>query len=140
VQRHPVSRDIVHVDFQMIEADKPVDVELPLRLVGTPKGVKLGGILEHITREIEVRCLPRHILSSFDVNVEDLDVGDSISVEDIQTPNMEILTEQDRTIAACVAPTILAEPTTTEEEETPEGAAEGAEAGDEKEGDGDKSE
>lgn len=140
VQRHPVSRDIVHVDFQMIEADKPVHVELPLRLVGTPKGVKLGGILEHITREIDVRCLPRHIVSSFDVNVENLEVGDSISVEDIQIPDMEILTEQDRTIAACVAPTILAEPTTTEEEETPEGAAEGAAAGDEKEGDGDKSE
>lgn len=128
VQRDPVSREILHVDFQIIEEGKPVIVDLPLHLLGAPKGVKEGGILEHITREIEVRCLPRDIISHFDVNVEALEIGDSLSVEDLDVPSMEILTEPGRTIAACVAPTILAEPTVTEEAaEAEEEAAEGEE-------------
>lgn len=142
VQRHPVSRQILHVDFQMIEEGKPVTVDLPLHLVGIPKGVKEGGILEHITREIEVRLLPRDIVSHFDVDVEALEIGDSLSVEDLVVPNMEILTERDRTIAACVAPTVLTEPTAEAEGEEGEAeAAEGDEAkAEKKDEDGDKSE
>jgi large subunit ribosomal protein L25 len=136
VQRDPVSREVLHVDFQMIEEGKPVHVALPLHLVGIPKGVKLGGILEHITREIDVRCLPRYIVSSFDVNVEHLGIGDTISLADIEIPDMEVLTERDRTIAACVAPSVLVEPVAVVE-----GAVEGeaAPAEPKKEGDGDKS-
>lgn len=143
VQRHPVTRQILHVDFQMIEEGKAVTVDLPLHLIGIPKGVKEGGILEHITREIEVRVLPRDIVSHFDVDVEALEIGDSLSVEDLQVPNMEILTERDRTIAACVAPTVLAEPTAAEaeDEEGAEAAAEGdEEKAEKKDEDGDKSE
>jgi len=138
VQRHPVSREVLHVDFLMIEADKTVQVELPIHLVGAPRGVTEGGILEHITRAIEVECLPRDIVSHFDVDVSALEIGDSISVEDITVANMEVLTEKERTIASVVAPTILAEPTTDEEaegeegEEKPEGDEEKKEEGGEK--------
>jgi large subunit ribosomal protein L25 len=134
VQRDPITRDIVHVDFQRIKAGVPVTVRLPIALTGTPEGVKLGGILEFISREIDVKVLPRHVVGRFEVDVSELNVGDSLQVKDLDVPNMEILSEPERTIAVVVAPTVVAEPT-TEEEEAAEG--EGAEAA---EGEGEKDE
>lgn len=125
VQRDPITRDIVHVDFQRIKAGVPVTVGLPIALTGTPEGVKIGGVLEFISREIEVKCLPRHVMSRYEVDVSGLNIGDSLQVKDLEIPSMEILTEPGRTIAVVVAPTVVAEPT-TEEEEAAEG--EGAEA------------
>lgn len=118
VQRDPVSRAIIHVDFQMIEAGKPVDVVLPLHLTGVPVGVKLGGgILEHVTREIEVRCLPRNISGRFEIDVSALEVGDHLSVSDLTIPDVEILTDGSRTIALVAAPTVIEEPKAAEDEE-----------------------
>ncbi len=134
IQRDPVSRDIVHVDFLHISMDKPVQMTVPIVLVGMATGVKEGGILEHLTREIDVKCLPRDIPTSVEVNVEELDIGMSVHVRDLDMGNVEVLTEEDRTITIVVAPTVLAAADEGEE-------AEGEEAeGEEAEGEGEKEE
>jgi len=125
VQRDPVSREIVHVDFQRIEEGKPVNVVVPIVLKGQSAGVKLGGILEHLTREIDVRCLPRDIPGRWEVDISHLAIGDSLHVRDIVLPNMEVLTEADRVVCVVVSPTVeeVAAPAAAA---TAEGAAAGA--------------
>jgi large subunit ribosomal protein L25 len=136
VQRHPVSRDLVHVDFQHIDMNKPVTVGIVVHLLGEPEGVKnFGGILEHPSRELEVSCLPANIPSHIDVDVSHLMVGDSIHVSDLPSSGFEFLDEPGRVVVHVAAPTV--EKVVEEGEEGAEGAegegaegAEGAEAGD----------
>jgi large subunit ribosomal protein L25 len=68
-----------------------------------------GGILEHITRSIEIECLPTQIPPSIDIDVSALMIGDSVHVRDITVPNAEILSDEDVTIATVVPPTVLTE-------------------------------
>jgi large subunit ribosomal protein L25 len=110
VQYDPLSREIVHLDFQHISLTETVEVQVSVHLTGLAAGVKdAGGILEHIIRSIEVRCLPTAIPSSIDVDVTALNIGDSIHVRDLSVPEITILTDPDATIAIVVAPTIIEE-------------------------------
>jgi large subunit ribosomal protein L25 len=137
IQRDPVSREVLHVDFQRIKAGELVHVVVPLVLTGLPVGVKLGGgVLEFVTREIDVRCLPRDIPGRWELDVSNLDVGDSVLVSDIELPNMERLTEGRRVVAVVVSPTKMTETTDAEDEAAAAEAAEGVKVeGDEKKDD-----
>jgi large subunit ribosomal protein L25 len=85
-------------------------VRVGLRLVGTPVGVKDGGgILEHILRDVEVRCLPTAIPASIEVDVTSLNIGDSIHVRDLVVPDVTLLTDADSTVATVVPPTVMEE-------------------------------
>ena len=107
VQYDPLSRAIVHLDFQHISLTEQIEVEVVVRFVGIPVGVKDGGgILEHIARTLEVRCLPTAIPSSIDVDVTALAVGDNLHVRDIQAQGYTIITDGDVTVAAVVAPAV----------------------------------
>ena len=83
VQRHPVTGRLSHVDFMRVDPTHKVRVKVPIKLVGTPLGVKEGGILDFTHREIEVECLPNFIPAHIDVNVEHLLVGDSIRLDQV---------------------------------------------------------
>jgi large subunit ribosomal protein L25 len=110
VQYDPVTHDILHLDFQHISLTETIEVRVTVHLTGTPTGVKDGGgILEHILREIEVRCLPTAIPASIDADVSALNIGDSVHVRDLSVPNVTILTEADATIATVVPPTVMEE-------------------------------
>lgn len=110
VQYDPISHAILHLDFHHISLTETIEVEVSVRLIGIPTGVKDGGgILEHILRTVEVRCLPTAIPSSIDGNVEALNVGDSLHVRDLVVKDFEILTDTDTTIATVVAPTVMEE-------------------------------
>jgi large subunit ribosomal protein L25 len=110
VQYDPMTHGILHIDFQHISLTESVEVQVAIHLTGLAVGVKdAGGILEHIVRSIEVRCLPTAIPSSVDVDVSALNIGDSIHVRDLSVPNVTILTDRDATIAAVVAPTVMEE-------------------------------
>src|SRR5712692_2258702 len=62
IQRHPLRPDIIHVDFYEIKADEKVTLKVPVHLVGTPDGVRnAGGVLDQVTREVEIEVLPEHI-------------------------------------------------------------------------------
>lgn len=112
VQRDPISHDIIHLDFHHISLTEKVTVEVTVHLVGTPDGVKNGGgILEHITRTIEIECLPTQIPGHLEADVSALGIGDSIHVRDLVIANAEVLSDPDTTIATVVPPTVMTEPT-----------------------------
>jgi large subunit ribosomal protein L25 len=110
VQYDPISQNILHLDFHHISLTEEVEVNVVVRLQGLPAGVKDGGgILEHIVRELEVRCLPTAIPSSIDVDVSALNIGDSIHVRDVLVSNVTILSDLDATVATVVPPTVMEE-------------------------------
>jgi len=127
VQYDPLSRAILHLDFQHISLTEQIEVKVAIKLTGLAIGVKDGGgILEAILREIDVRCLPTQIPSAIEADVSNLAVGDSIHVRDLVVPNVTVLADPDTTIATVVPPTVM-------EEKAPEDAAAGATGGTEPE-------
>jgi large subunit ribosomal protein L25 len=139
VQRDPLSAEILHLDFQEVLLTDTVRVEVTVHLVGVAKGVKEGGgILEHITRNIEVECLATAIPSSIDVDVSALEVGDSLHVRDLSVQGVTILSDPDQTIATVVPPTVYEAPAPAEvaaaPSEEPEVIAKGKEEDEEEEG------
>lgn len=143
VQRDPVWGKILHVDFQHISLSKRITVKIPVRLVGTPVGVKdTGGILQHTFRELEISCLPTEIPQHIEVDVSHLKIGDSVHVRDLRLgESIQILVDPDLSVASVVPPTIIkegeleaaaevAEPEVITERKPEEGeeAEEGAEA------------
>ena len=110
VQYDPLTHNILHLDFQHISLTEMVEVEVTLHLIGIPVGVKDGGgILEHITRSVEVRCLPTAIPPAIDVDVSHLNVGDSVHVRELTVVDVQVLSDPDSTIATVGAPTVIEE-------------------------------
>ncbi|HEY2797722.1 MAG TPA: 50S ribosomal protein L25 [Thermoanaerobaculia bacterium] len=84
LQRHPVSRKPVHIDFVRVLMDVKVTVRVPIEVVGVAKGVKTDqGILDLVTREIEIECLPGNIPAHIAVDVTELGIGDAIRVAEL---------------------------------------------------------
>src|SRR2546425_7972502 len=105
IQRHPLRPDIIHVDFYEIKADEKVTLKVPVHLVGTPDGVRnAGGVLDQVTREVEIEVLPEHIPDRVELDVSALKIGDSLHTRDLSIPNAAILTGADLTIATVVPP------------------------------------
>ena len=103
--RHPVRPDIIHVDFYEIHADEKVTLKVPVHLVGTPDGVRnAGGVLDQVTREVEIEVLPEQIPDRVELDVTSLIIGRSLHVRDLNIPNATILTHGDLTIATVVPP------------------------------------
>jgi len=118
LQRDPVRGRPLHTDFYLVDLDKKVEVSVPIRLLGRPEGVELGGILDHPLREIELECLPRAIPESVDVDVGHLDVGQSIHVRDLDLPEgASVRTDINLAVASVIAPVAVEEPVVEEPEE-----------------------
>jgi large subunit ribosomal protein L25 len=100
-QIDPVRGRLIHADLTRLVKGQKIEVTVPLHLVGEPFGVKeKQGVLEQIIREIDVRCEPRDIPDSIDVDVTNLDVHDVLHISDIQVPaNVEILEDAETVIA-----------------------------------------
>ncbi|MFL5609047.1 MAG: 50S ribosomal protein L25/general stress protein Ctc [Gemmatimonadaceae bacterium] len=123
IQRHPFKKQILHVDFMELVAGEKVIVDIPLVFVGIPEGVRLSGaLLEQIVHSIEVNVDPSNIPNHIDVDVTDLAMGHSLHVRDLKLPEgLEVLTDEDTTICAVIAPRAVVE---EKPEEVVEGAAE----------------
>lgn len=122
VQQHPTSGKVMHVDFQYIRTDEKIRLEVPVLLKGNPRGVKdMGGILEHGLRQMAVRCMPRDIPDSIDLDVTELGIHDSLHVRDVigRYPNVEFLDDPGSTLAIVVPPKLEAEPVAVTTEEAP---------------------
>jgi len=106
LQRNPLNREPLHIDFQELVAGEKVDVSVPLRFVGTPEGVKTGGgILEEVMHQIEVRVDPSNIPDHIDVDVTALTIGHGLHISDIQLPaGVEVLDDPENTIATVTPP------------------------------------
>ncbi len=145
LQFDPITDKLVHFDLYGLRADEQVTMGIPINLIGTAKGVKDGGLVQQTLHEVEVKCFPKDIPEHIDVDISDLDVGDSIHVSTLNVPNIEILEEEDTTIVAIVPPTILKEPEVeaaegVEEMEEPELVGKGKKEDEETEGDEDRKE
>jgi len=114
VQRHPFKKQILHVDFQELVAGEKVIVDIPLVFVGVPEGVRLSGaLLEQIQHSLEVRVDPANIPNHIDVDVTNLAMGHSLHVRDIVLPEgLEVLSDEDATVCAVIAPRAVVEATT----------------------------
>ncbi len=127
LQSHPVSGDFLHIDFYEIDMQRKINVMIPVVTKGISKGVELGGLLQIIRREIEVLCMPGDIPEAIELDITDLDVGDSVHVEEIPLgDNVEISSDVNYTVLTIVSPKV--EEVEEEEEEALEGeeaAAEG---------------
>ena len=83
VQYHPVTDQILHVDLYGIKMDQVVSVSVLINLIGTAKGVTEGGIVVQALNELEIECLPMDIPTGIEVDISELDIGDSMKVEDV---------------------------------------------------------
>ena len=105
-QIEPIKGHLLHADFYEVALDKLLQVNVHIELVGTPVGVKVqGGIVDWVTRELEIESLPRDIPERISVDISALEIGKHVRVADIQVPDkVKILTEGDVVIAHVVAP------------------------------------
>ena len=102
----PVSGAYLHADFYEISMDKEITVDIPVTLVNIPIGVtEEGGFLQHIRRDITVSCLPDKLIDSLELDVSELDIGDTIHIRDIEFPEGLTCAEDSHlTVAVVSAP------------------------------------
>jgi large subunit ribosomal protein L25 len=116
-QIDPVTDELLHVDFIKVSLKKVVKVTVPLFMTKEPVGVKMGGILQNLIREIEVECLPTQIPDKIEFDAESIDIGNSIHVSDVTPPEgVKIITDLAAVILTVSAPKIEEEVVEAEEE------------------------
>jgi large subunit ribosomal protein L25 len=98
MQFHPLTDEIIHVDFLQMDENKPVTIEIPVLLTGTSPGVKMGGKLVQKLRKLRVKALPKDHLDTIEVSIEGLEVGGSVRVGNIELPNLTITNAAEDTI------------------------------------------
>jgi len=99
LQFHPVSDKVLHMDFLAISEDKPVVVNLPVKLEGLAEGVKAGGKLALEMRNLKVKGLYTQIPENIVIDVTELGLGKSIQVAKVSVPNLEILNAKNAVVA-----------------------------------------
>jgi large subunit ribosomal protein L25 len=125
VQRHPYKRAFTHIDFYGVDLNKPVVVEVPLEFVGTAEGVKAGGVLETYRESVALSSKPMDMPHTITIDVSELNINDSISVEDLQLPeNVELAVDQNFALAGVVEKIEIEEEELLEEGLEAEGAEE----------------
>ena len=117
IQIHPWKTTLLHIDFLRIQKGVAVDVDVPVRLMGVPEGVKMeGGILEQIIHDLPVRCIPSKIAASIEIDVSALGVNEAMHVFDIQLDEgIEVRVPPERTICSVAIPKVEEEPEVEEE-------------------------
>ncbi len=122
LQTHPVTRDFLHIDFYEIDMQRKIKVGVPITTIGKSVGVERGGILQIIRRELELLCYADKIPPDIVVDITELDIGDSVHVDEIPLEgDVELDAEVNFTVLTVVAPRVEAEPEPEEEEVEVEG-------------------
>lgn len=102
----PLKRTPKHVDLHKVNMDEKVRVEVGIKLKGTAKGVKDGGLLDFVKHSIEIECLPALIPAHIDVDITDLTIGHSIHVSDLQIPaNLRLLDDPKASVVSVLGKT-----------------------------------
>lgn len=129
VQYHPVTEQMTHIDLYGVNMDKPVIVKVPINLTGTPIGVKEeGGVLNQVSQEIEVKCLPGDIPNVLDINIDELSIGDTIIAESVKLDEaLELISSTDMLIVSVTVP--MKEVVTESDEELEDGEDAGSSEG-----------
>jgi large subunit ribosomal protein L25 len=121
-QLEPIKGKLLHADFYEVALDRTLEVKVHIELHGVPVGVKTqGGVLDFVTRELEIECLPMDIPEKIELDVSELELGKHLRVSDLKLPaKIKVLTEADVVVAHVVVPRA--------EEEVAAAVVEGAEA------------
>ena len=101
IQFHPVNDDILHVDFYQLFEDKAVTMEIPVRLVGSSKGVMVGGALRHNLRKLKVKALPANLPDFIEADITELEIGNKLYVTELKNEAYTFL-HPDNTVVAQV--------------------------------------
>ncbi|MCL5267539.1 MAG: 50S ribosomal protein L25 [Bacteroidetes bacterium] len=119
VQFDPVFGGILHFDLHGVKEGQKITLQIPVQLIGTPKGAKDGGILQHSIHRIRIQCDPDNVPEHIEVNISELGITDSIHIKDIKVEGVKVLDNPESSIVTVVPPPSL-------KEETAEAAAEAA--------------
>ncbi len=100
IQRHPLTRAVQHLDFHRISLKDKIETKVPLHSKGEAPGVKVGGgVLEFVSRDVRIRCLPTEIPASLDVDISSLQIGQAIRAKDLVLPKgVELLIDAESVI------------------------------------------
>ena len=122
VQYDHLGNEILHVDLFRVNLDEDITSEVPVRLVGEPKGIKAGGVLSLIKGEIEIICRVRDLPDEIEVDVSGMDVGDVLHINEVTLPEGVRLAEEDAdfTVATVAMPRVEEEAAPAEGPEEPE--------------------
>ncbi len=123
-QQDPIKGRVIHVDLQEVRLDQPIQAQVVIELVGEAEGVKEGGVLSQVVREINVEALPMEVPDRIELDVSGMAIGDTLRLADL-TPREGVvyLDDPEETVLANVTvPTRIVEPEPEEGEELPEGA------------------
>lgn len=99
-QIHPVTRKVVHIDFLVLQDNKAINLQIPLKFAGEAPGIKMGGVLEIFVRSLEISALPGNLPEDIVVDLSGLQVGQSIHVSDLAAQNFEFKVPLNLAIAA----------------------------------------
>ncbi len=136
VQFHPVTDKPIHVDFLELDESKEAKVAIPVRLLGIPIGVRNGGRLNQNYRKITIKGLPDQLPEFLEVNVDDIQIGQSIRIEEITVDGLQIMEDPSEVLVTVKMARTVIEEEEIEDEEGEEGeeGTEGAEGGEPTEG------
>ena len=105
IQYHPVTDEIIHIDFQKVKEDEKISLEVAIRSTGEAQGVKLGGLLVQMLNSVTVKCRPAEIPEFLEIDVTDMEMSTNLFVKDIALPNdVEMITAQDIAVVSVQEP------------------------------------
>ncbi|HOV90649.1 MAG TPA: 50S ribosomal protein L25 [Syntrophorhabdaceae bacterium] len=117
IQREAYKDNILHIDFLHVSMERKIQVEVPIHLVGEAKGIINNGIVEQHLMTIVVECLPTQIPDKIDLDITNLDIGDSIHISDISYPGLKFLENPEIAIVTVIPPEAEEKPAAEEEAE-----------------------
>ena len=143
IQYHPVTDEIIHIDFQKVKEDEKISLEVAIRSTGESQGVKLGGLLVQMLNSVTVKCKPAEIPEFLEIDVTDMEMNTNLFVKDITLPeDVEMITAEDIAVVSVQEPkeekeeevVEAAEMDEAEESSSDQEEAQGEESGDSSEG------
>lgn len=124
IQRDPISREFLHLDFLRIQMEKEVETLVPIIIINEEESIGVkeeGGVIQHGLRELHISCLPKDIPEKIEYDVANLKLGESVRVSDIKAPeNIKVLSHPEEVVVSIIHPTQLREEKEVIEEEITE--------------------
>ena len=129
IQYHPVTDEIIHIDFQKVKEDEKISLEVAVRSSGEAQGVKLGGLLVQMLNSVTIKCRPAEIPEFLEIDVTDMEMNTNLFVRDITLPtDVEMLTADDIAVVSVQEPKEEKEEEVVEETESEEADEEASDA------------
>lgn len=97
-QIHPVTREIIHIDFMVIPANQTIEIDVPIRFVGTAIGTKEGGIIDIVHRTLKIQCVEDQIPEDIEVDISAMNVGEAYHVHQVPIGNWTVKDHPDTTL------------------------------------------